>query len=132
MAEVYALVCPLTGRSRYVGLSTGDAQTRYKCHLSKRAAPAVRAWVASLRPQVPTLVIVADGLTDAEARALERELVVRTGGLLNHALQAPRRKTPHLVRTYPDKNVVVGYDWVKWWKTKVNDELGPFWTAGDI
>lgn len=131
MAEVYALVCPTSGKVRYIGLSTGDSRNRFKAHLSVRAAPTVREWVASLRPLEPLLTIVASGLTLEEAQALERELVVRTADLLNHSLQAPTRKLAHRVNPYPDSRVIPGPNWVKWWRTKLNDELGP-WHGADL
>lgn len=125
VAEVYVLTCPLTGAWRYVGFSRVSALQRLRSHLSDDAMGPVRDWVRSLRPLGPGLEYAARDISEPEARALEAKLIRETPGLLNR-----KRRWVGKRRIY-DTYVIDGYDWVKWWRTQLNDELGP-WHGPDL
>lgn len=84
MAQVYALRHPISQKTRYIGHTCGYAHERYGAHLSKRASPAMRAWVAELAEYGlrPVLVVLAV-TTPIRAKALEKHLIGADSTLLN-------------------------------------------------
>lgn len=130
MAEVYALLCPHTGERRYIGYSNVSAASRLKSHLGDDAMGPVRDWVRALRPAVPNLEVIATGLSRDDARALELRLIRSSVGLLNRPC-GPRNVVRRVLAASYDSSAMPQVNMLKWWRTQLNDELGP-WYGADL
>lgn len=117
MAEVYALQCPDTGKIRYIGSTAHDSRSRYRTHISDKAAIKVREWVSSLNGKLPILSILLSGIHLEFAREYELELINKFPELLNSVTEPRIRHADNARHANRDDS---GFDWLMWWKSKVN------------
>ena len=101
---VYGLRDPRDGVTRYIGATTKTLTARLSGHLSGKAAPRVRAWVAELRAAGlrPETYAIKENVPAAELLAAEGDeitrIIVAGGSLLNENATARGRELLRLSR----------------------------------
>lgn len=81
---IYALICPISGKIRYIG-KTCNPKERFRKHLSAKKKTACSKWVFSLKERElkPLFEIIKES-TKENWQADEIELIQTHPGLLNH------------------------------------------------